>query len=202
MRCICLEREASILFALAVSIALIGYRTYCQSLSDRSQLSGLLLLVLAPAMSLITLLYVDEFMQGYLWYWTTFCALMATYYVVLGQRARSLALECSAVMHALIVGIAFVWLSDTWLTTAISIQVAIMALQAQVGLFRPASWAIKVAMGILVIRLTLLPFIPEWQPVEAGHWAWVLVSYMPSLFILSYARSTLKTSGPRTDQLV
>ncbi|WP_411913754.1 DUF2339 domain-containing protein [Vibrio sp. YT-19(2023)] len=187
-----LEREASILFALAVSIALIGYRTYCQSLSDRSQLSGLLLLVLAPAMSLITLLYVDEFMQGYLWYWTTFCALMATYYVVLGQRARSLALECSAVMHALIVGIAFVWLSDTWLTTAISIQVAIMALQAQVGLFRPASWAIKVAMGILVIRLTLLPFIPEWQPVEAGHWAWVLVSYMPSLFILSYARSTLK----------
>ena len=187
-----LEREASILFALAASIALICYRTYCQSLSDRSQLSGLLLLVLAPAMSLITLFYIDEFMQGYLWYWTAFCALMATYYVVLGQRARSLALECSAVMHALIVGIAFVWLSDTWLTTAISIQVAIMALQAQVGLFRPASWAIKVAMGILVIRLTLLPFIPEWQPVEAGHWAWVLVSYMPSLFILSYARSTLK----------
>lgn len=187
-----LEREASILFALAVSIALICYRTYCQSLSDRSQLSGLLLLVLAPAMSLITLFYIDEFMQGYLWYWTAFCALMATYYVVLGQRARSLALECSAVMHALIVGIAFVWLSDTWLTTAISIQVAIMALQAQVGLFRPASWAIKVAMGILVIRLTLLPFIPEWQPVEAGHWAWVLVSYLPSLFILSYARSTLK----------
>ncbi|WP_412035159.1 DUF2339 domain-containing protein [Vibrio sp. 1727] len=187
-----LELEASILFALAVSIALICYRTYCQSLSDRSQLSGLLLLVLAPAMSLITLFYIDEFMQGYLWYWTAFCALMATYYVVLGQRARSLALECSAVMHALIVGIAFVWLSDTWLTTAISIQVAIMALQAQVGLFRPASWAIKVAMGILVIRLTLLPFIPEWQPVEAGHWAWVLVSYLPSLFILSYARSTLK----------
>ena len=187
-----LEREASILFALAVSIALICYRTYYQSLSDRSQLSGLLLLVLAPAMSLITLFYIDEFMQGYLWYWTAFCALMATYYVVLGQRARSLALECSAVMHALIVGIAFVWLSDTWLTTAISIQVAIMALQAQVGLFRPASWAIKVAMGILVIRLTLLPFIPEWQPVEAGHWAWVLVSYLPSLFILSYARSTLK----------
>ncbi|MCR9900579.1 DUF2339 domain-containing protein [Vibrio alginolyticus] len=186
------EREASILFALAVSIALICYRTYCQSLSDRSQLSGLLLLVLAPAMSLITLFYIDEFMQGYLWYWTAFCALMATYYVVLGQRARSLALECSAVMHALIIGIAFAWLSDTWLTTAISIQVAIMALQAQVGLFRPASWAIKVAMGILVIRLTLLPFIPEWQPVEAGHWAWVLVSYMPSLFILSYARSTLK----------
>lgn len=187
-----LEREASILFALAVSIALICYRTYCQTLSDRSQLSGLLLLVLAPAMSLITLFYIDEFMQGYLWYWTAFCALMATYYVVLGQHARSLALECSAVMHALIVGIAFVWLSDTWLTTAISIQVAIMALQAQVGLFRPASWAIKVAMGILVIRLTLLPFIPEWQPVEAGHWAWVLVSYLPSLFILSYARSTLK----------
>ncbi|AVH29420.1 DUF2339 domain-containing protein [Vibrio diabolicus] len=186
------EHGASILLALATSIALICCRTYCQSLSDRSQLSGVLLLVLAPAMSLITLFYVDEFMQGYLWHWTAFCALVTVYYVVLGQRLHSLALECSAVMHALIVGVAFVWLSDTWLTTAISIQVAVMALQTQSGLFRPASWAIKVAMGILVIRLTLLPFIPEWQPVEAGHWAWVIVSYLPSLIILLYARATLK----------
>ncbi|WP_407071368.1 DUF2339 domain-containing protein [Vibrio diabolicus] len=186
------EHGAGILLALATSIALICCRTYCQSLSDRSQLSGVLLLVLAPAMCLITLFYVDEFMQGYLWHWTAFCALVTVYYVVLGQRLHSLALECSAVMHALIVGIAFVWLSDTWLTTAISIQVAVMALQTQSGLFRPASWAIKVAMGILVIRLTLLPFIPEWQPVEAGHWAWVIVSYLPSLIILLYARATLK----------
>ncbi|WP_374043032.1 DUF2339 domain-containing protein [Vibrio diabolicus] len=186
------EHGASILLALATSIALICCRTYFQSLSDRSQLSGVLLLVLAPAMSLITLFYVDEFMQGYLWHWTAFCALVTVYYVVLGQRLHSLALECSAVMHALIVGVAFVWLSDTWLTTAISIQVAVMALQTQSGLFRPASWAIKVAMGILVIRLTLLPFIPEWQPVEAGHWAWVIVSYLPSLIILLYARATLK----------
>ncbi|MGU3842536.1 DUF2339 domain-containing protein, partial [Vibrio diabolicus] len=186
------EHGASILLALATSIALICCRTYCQSLSDRSQLSGVLLLVLAPAMSLITLFYVDEFMQGYLWHWTAFCALVTVYYVVLGQRLHSLALECSAVMHALIVGVAFVWLSDTWLTTAISIQVAVMALQTQSGVFRPASWAIKVAMGILVIRLTLLPFIPEWQPVEAGHWAWVIVSYLPSLIILLYARATLK----------
>ncbi|MFW8648538.1 DUF2339 domain-containing protein [Vibrio diabolicus] len=186
------EHGASILLALATSIALICCRTYCQSLSDRSQLSGVLLLVLAPAMSLITLFYVDEFMQGYLWHWTAFCALVTVYYVVLGQRLHSLALECSAVMHALIAGVAFIWLSDTWLTTAISIQVAVMALQTQSGVFRPASWAIKVAMGILVIRLTLLPFIPEWQPVEAGHWAWVIVSYLPSLIILLYARATLK----------
>ncbi|MCE3217961.1 DUF2339 domain-containing protein [Vibrio diabolicus] len=186
------EHGASILLALATSIALICCRTYCQSLSDRSQLSGVLLLVLAPAISLITLFYIDEFMQGYLWHWTAFCALVTVYYVVLGQRLHSLALECSAVMHALIVGVAFVWLSDTWLKTAISIQVAVMALQTQSGVFRPASWAIKVAMGILVIRLTLLPFIPEWQPVEAGHWAWVIVSYLPSLIILLYARATLK----------
>ncbi|HHF2857483.1 TPA: DUF2339 domain-containing protein [Vibrio diabolicus] len=186
------EHGASILLALATSIALICCRTYCQSLSDRSQLSGVLLLVLAPAISLITLFYIDEFMQGYLWHWTAFCALVTVYYVVLGQRLHSLALECSAVMHALIVDVAFVWLSDTWLTTAISIQVAVMALQTQSGVFRPASWAIKVAMGILVIRLTLLPFIPEWQPVEAGHWAWVIVSYLPSLIILLYARATLK----------
>jgi uncharacterized membrane protein len=97
-------------------------------------------------------------------------------------------------MHAIIAGTAFVWLNDTWLTTAISIQVAVMALQTQANLFRPASWAVKVAMGILVVRLTLLPFIPEWQPVNAGHWAWVLISYLPSLGILAYARTVLHRS--------
>ena len=75
------EHGASILLALATSIALICCRTYCQSLSDRSQLSGVLLLVLAPAISLITLFYIDEFMQGYLWHWTAFCALVTVYYV-------------------------------------------------------------------------------------------------------------------------
>ncbi|NMT92871.1 DUF2339 domain-containing protein, partial [Vibrio alginolyticus] len=139
-----LEREASILFALAVSIALIGFRTYCQSLSDRSQISNVLLLVLAPTMGLVTLFYADEFMHGYALYWTLFCALIAAYYAFLSQRLRSLALECSAVVHALISGVAFVWLSDTWLTTAISIQVAVMALQIQAGFFRPASWAVKI----------------------------------------------------------
>ncbi|EVU17613.1 hypothetical protein D046_2844A, partial [Vibrio parahaemolyticus V-223/04] len=66
-----------------------------------------------------------------------------------------------------------------------------MALQIQAGFFRPASWAVKIVMGILVVRLTLLPFIPQWQPVESGHWAWVILSYVPSLAILAYARSVL-----------
>ncbi|EVU17616.1 putative membrane protein, partial [Vibrio parahaemolyticus V-223/04] len=101
-----LEREASILFALAVSIALIGFRTYCQSLSDRSQISNVLLLVLAPTMGLVTLFYADEFMHGYALYWTLFCALIAAHYAFLSQRLRPLALECSAVVHALISGVA------------------------------------------------------------------------------------------------
>ncbi|MCV5887518.1 hypothetical protein OFN71_30390, partial [Escherichia coli] len=91
-------------------------------------ISNVLLLVLAPTMGLATLFYADEFMHGYALYWTLFCALIAAYYAFLSQRLRSLALECSAVVHALISGVAFVWLSDTWLTTAISIQVAVMAL--------------------------------------------------------------------------
>ncbi|WP_373560820.1 DUF2339 domain-containing protein [Vibrio sp. ES.051] len=185
------EHKASILFALAVSIALICGRTYAQSLCDRSQLSGVLLLVLAPVMSLISLFYIDEFIPNYAWHWTLFCALIALYYVLLGQRLTVLMSECSAIVHALIAGVAFVWLSDTWLTTAISVQVAVMALQAQSQRFPPANWAVKVVMSILTIRLTLLPFIPEWQPIETEHWAWVILSYVPSLVILLYARAVL-----------
>ncbi|MFM2582266.1 DUF2339 domain-containing protein [Vibrio campbellii] len=189
------ERQTPVLVALGISIVLIALRTLFQTLAnDRSQLTGILFLVLAPAMTLITLLYTYEFMSRHVLGWTLFTASIAVYYAMLGQRFKALALECSAIMHAIIAGTAFVWLNDTWLTTAISIQVAVMALQTQANLFRPASWAVKVAMGILVVRLTLLPFIPEWQPVNAGHWAWVLISYLPSLVILAYARTLLHRS--------
>ncbi|MGR5206991.1 DUF2339 domain-containing protein [Vibrio sp. PNB23_22_7] len=184
-----------VLVALAVSITLTALRTLCQTLAgDRSPIALMLLLVLAPSMALITLLYADEFMGRHVLGWTAFTALVAFYYLVLGHRLQAVALECSAIMHAIIAGTAFVWLSDTWFTTAISIQVAVMALQTQINLFRPANWAVKVAMGILVVRLTLLPFIPQWQPVNAGHWAWVLISYLPSLAILAYARTVLHRS--------
>ncbi|MET2851896.1 DUF2339 domain-containing protein [Vibrio owensii] len=189
------EGQTPVLLALGISIVLIALRTLFQTLGgDRSQLTGVLFLVLAPAMTLITLLYTYEFMSGHVLGWTLFTAVIAVYYALLGQRFKALALECSAIMHAIIAGTAFVWLNDTWLTTAISIQVAVMALQTQANVFRPASWAVKVAMGILVVRLTLLPFIPEWQPVNAGHWAWVLISYLPSLAILAYARTVLHRS--------
>lgn len=187
------KREASILSALAVSILFICGRTVSQRLYDRSAMSGILLLTLAPSMTLITLFYTHEFMRSYAWYWTFFAALIAVFYAYLGLRLRLLSDESSAVVHALIAGCSFVWLSDTWLTTAISVQVAIMALQIQSGYFRPASWAVKVMMGTLVTRLTLLPFIPEWQPVESGHWAWVILSYLPALAILGYARAVLRS---------
>ncbi|WP_407833729.1 DUF2339 domain-containing protein [Vibrio rotiferianus] len=189
------EGQTPVLLALGISIVLIALRTLFQTLAgDRSQLTGILFLVLAPAMTLITMLYTYEFMSGHVLGWTFFTAAIAVYYALLGQRFKALALECSAIMHAIIAGTAFVWLNDTWLTTAISIQVAGMALQTQANVFRPASWAVKVAMGILVVRLTLLPFIPEWQPVNAGHWAWVLISYLPPLAILAYARTVLHRS--------
>ncbi|EDP57182.1 putative integral membrane protein [Vibrio sp. AND4] len=186
------EEKTLVLVVLGISIALIAMRTLYQLLSgDRATLTSTLFLVLAPTMTLITLLYISEFMPVHALGWTIFTMAVAIYYAMVGLRFRALAVECSAIMHAIIAGTALVWLNGTWLTTAISIQVAVMALQTQFNLFRPANWAVKVAMGILVVRLTLLPFIPEWQPANAGYWAWVLISYLPSLAILIYARTVL-----------
>ncbi|MEI8598726.1 hypothetical protein P4S64_17455 [Vibrio sp. M60_M31a] len=179
------QSESSILLALALSIMLIALRNYVQGLNDRSSITSVLLLALAPSMTLIVLFYAHEFMYSYAWYWTFFTALVAVCYVYLGMRLTQLAYECSAVVHAIVAGCSFVWLSDARLTTAISAQVAVMALQIHAGYFRPASWAVKIMMGALVVRLTLLPFIPQWQPVETGHWAWVLLSYLPALVILA-----------------
>ena len=187
--------QSSILAALAISIGFICWRTFNQiECGDRSYLTRLFLLVLAPFMTLSMLMYAHEFIDSHVWVWTLFTALIAGFYGYLGLRMKGLAQACSAIVHAMVVGTSFVWLSDVWLTTAISVQVAMMALQTQHRLFPPANWAIKVAMIILVIRLTLLPFIPDWQPMVAGHWAWVMISYLPSLMILAYARSIMQRS--------
>lgn len=58
------EGQTPVLVALGVSIALIALRTLFQTLAgDHSRLTGILFLVLAPAMTLITLLYAYEFMS-------------------------------------------------------------------------------------------------------------------------------------------
>jgi uncharacterized membrane protein len=186
---------SSILTALAISIGLFGWRTLSQIQGgDRTRLTCLYLLVLAPVMTLSMLMYAHECIESHVWVWTLFTALVAGCYGYLGLRLKDVARACSAIVHAMVAGISLVWLSDVWLTTVISAQVAMMALQAKHRLFHPANWAIKVAMLILVVRLTLLPFIPDWQPMVAGHWAWVLISYLPSLMILGYARSIMQRS--------
>ncbi|WP_154114729.1 DUF2339 domain-containing protein [Vibrio cincinnatiensis] len=178
--------------ALAMSIILIGMRVFCQALSDRSPFNIRLLLVLVPAISLSTLVYLHWFIPQYALLWACFTLGISGSYFLLARRFHSLASHCSAVVHGIVAGCLFVWLSNTWLTIAMAVQVFIMTVQIQTVRFPPANWAVKVAMGLLVIRLTLLPFISAWQPVESGHWLWGAVSYLPALFILSYARMRLR----------
>ncbi len=187
--------QSSILVALAISILLIYLRTYRQYLAeDHSQLAGIILLVLAPLMTLGTLFYVHMWVNSYLLIWTVFTALLAGSYFYLGNRICVLSRECFAVVHTFILGSIFVWLSGIWLTTAISVHLLAIALQFRHNWFCPTGWAIKIGMGILAVRLSLLPFIPSWQPVDTGHWLWGLVSYLPSLCILAYVRIMLQRS--------
>lgn len=178
--------------ALAISIMLIGLRVYRQALSDRSQFSTVLLLSLVPSMTLLALCYLHTFIPNYAWQWTFFTLGIASSYIFLAQRFHSLAYECSAVVHAIVTGCFFIWLNGTWLTMAMSVQVVIMAIQIQAGRFPPANWAVKVVMSMLAVRLTLLPFISAWQPLAMNDWSWGVISYLPALCVLLYARSVLQ----------
>ncbi|MEI8610348.1 DUF2339 domain-containing protein [Enterovibrio sp. Hal110] len=187
--------DREILMCLGVSTMLVALRTVAQYLGgDRSLPSRILLIVLAPAMTVLTLGYVDAYMPEQLVFWSMFTALVAGLYVQIGLRLSALTADVSACVHGMVLALSFVWFDDATLTFAISAQVAVMALQAQYGIFRPAYWAIKVAMSLLVVRLTLLLFIPDWQPQDGGDWSWVLLSYLPSLALLAYARVVLRNT--------
>ncbi|WP_035024346.1 DUF2339 domain-containing protein [Enterovibrio calviensis] len=178
---------------LGASIMLIALRTLCQYANgDRSLFSRIMLITLAPALTLLGLGLVKVFIIEQLAFWSIFTVLLAGFYSQLGIRIPVLRQNISACIHAMVLCLSFVWLNDSVLTTAISAQVAVMALQAQYQIFRPADWAIKVGMSLLVVRLTLLPFVPDWQPADNASWTWSIISYLPSLILLGYARFLLR----------
>ncbi|MDD1796153.1 DUF2339 domain-containing protein [Enterovibrio sp. ZSDZ42] len=182
-----------LLLCLGASIMLIAFRTLSQFANgDRSIFARVMLITLAPALTILTLGFVRGFIAPELEFWSIFTVLLAGLYVQLAVRIPELSQNISACIHGMVLSLSFVWLNDSMLTTAISAQVALMALQAQYQRFQPAYWAIKVAMGVLVVRLTLLPFVPDWQPTADSSWTWTIVSYLPSLVLLGYARFVLR----------
>ncbi|USD67603.1 DUF2339 domain-containing protein [Vibrio sp. SCSIO 43136] len=185
--------DVLILIGLGASITLVALRTIGQYLGgDRSRFATLLLLTLAPSMAVMTLAYCHFFDSKWTMSWTLFCTIVAGLYFWLGLKINRLSDKLFACVHAIIASICFIWLDGVALTTAISLQVALMALQLHHHLFKPADWAVKLAMSLLAMRLTLLPFIPEWQPQSEGNWAWVLASYLPALLILGYSRQLFR----------
>ncbi len=205
---------ALLLVMLAISIALICARTTLQHLytnrnyddlilkrpftlkniyNDHRLCNALLLLIQAPTMTLLTLIFCYKLLpSAYVWGWGGFVTLVAGFYIWLGLRLNILAKQSSAIAHVLLMGSLFILVSDIWLTVAISMQIALMALQVQQRIFPPASWIIKVAMGALIARLTLLPLIPQWQVFTHIEWA---LCYLLALAILGYARMILQKSN-------
>lgn len=176
----------------ALCIVVIGLRLFSQALHDSSPFTTKILLMLVPIMSLISLVYLDVFIPDYTWPWTFFSLCIAGGYGLLARRFHLLSEHCSGVVHGMIMGCLLVWLDGISLTTAIVVQILVMTMQLQHRYFSPATWIVKVAMSVLVLRLTLLPFIPAWQPEMNTDWYWGVGSYFPALFILMYARTRLK----------
>ncbi|NNN44293.1 MULTISPECIES: DUF2339 domain-containing protein [unclassified Vibrio] len=187
-----LQWQSVIWSVFALCIVLIGLRLFSQARHDSSAFTTRTLLILVPLISLISLVYLDVFIPDYAWSWTVFSLCIAGGYYLLARRFHSLSEHCSGIVHGMVVGCLWVWLNDIELTMAIAVQILVMTMQIQHRIFSPASWIVKVAMSVLVLRLTLLPFVPAWQPAANANWLWGVVSYFPALFILIYARTRLK----------
>ncbi len=182
----------SSLYSFACLSVFIAIRTIFQyQFGDRSKFAFYMVLALVPAMTLITLFSLYQLAPEYLTGWSIFTVIMIGLYGYFAWRISTLSQFFSTSAHLMLVALSFAWFDNVLLTTAIALQIAIMVLQIQYRKLPPIDWAIKAAMIVLSLRLTLLPFVPEWQPTHIDSWAWGISSYLPALLILGYARMVL-----------
>ncbi len=182
----------SSLYALALLMVLIAIRTIFQyQLGDRSEFAFQMVVALVPVMTITSLFGIYKFIPEQLLFWSFVTLTAVGLYAYLAWRISTLSQYFSTSAHLMLAALSFAWFDNASLTTAIALQIALMVLQIQYRKLPPIDWAIKAAMILLALRLTLLPFIPEWQPSHVESWAWGVISYLPALLILGYARIVL-----------
>nr|WP_086940240.1 DUF2339 domain-containing protein [Thaumasiovibrio occultus] len=131
-----------------------------------------------PLLTVLTLLSTLDTHDGQLPTWRAVFALLLAGLVILARVESKLRRDLLTAAHAMAAMYYLTWAEGVWLTLLLSAHAVGIAYQCRMYAETVRVEALKVALGLLVLRMTLVPFIPAWQSLSAG---WLWIDYAPAL---------------------
>ncbi|MDA0150343.1 DUF2339 domain-containing protein [Vibrio sp. LaRot3] len=185
-----LAGEVWIVFAVLIVIAGARTQTQCQ-LGDKHKIAYWMASLCLPALAIITLVYINHGFAAYLNSWTIFAIASLSVSLLVANKYKQLVMENSIALHALILTISYCYLDPEFLPLAMAVQVLIASMQNQQKLCSPGKLVIKIMMALLIIKMSLVPFVPQLQVTWLPEWTWMLTSFVPAIAILLAARQII-----------
>ncbi|WCE30611.1 DUF2339 domain-containing protein [Vibrio sp. SCSIO 43137] len=156
--------DGLVISLLMVMVSLLMARSFIQHMCRPRDKYTKLLLLAAPVVLTGTGWWViyDSYYDS-LWLWGGFTVLVILGYSYFSSLVKPVQRHIYASQHVIVaIALSFLF-SGTELTLMMAVQVACIAWQMIKTRYRPASWAMKLAVSAAILRATLMTVIPEWQ---------------------------------------
>lgn len=188
------------LYSQAIALALFSYALWMQHWLPK-RLAFSLLLVIGPT-SLFALSYIFSPPQANLGMYSLWAVELLVLALIAeritAQQPRGWVKLSGILLANLNISLILTMLLESsTLTLALSLQLIGLGYWCQRLTLTPPQWLVKVLLAVLLIRLTLFPWLDEYQNDQVLGVHWTLIVYPLILIILAYARRYYQDSQLR-----
>lgn len=187
------ESLLSVLGVLALWTVLLVLRSYRQfSASYRSTFSYWWAVSCGALMLIGVLVYVEGNYPDRLWLTSLFALGGCIGLGGLAKMEPRLRSDLSASIHAVLLVLNYIWFYGEVFTALLALQVLAMTLQMVLSYAVLRDVVVKIAVSLLLTRLSLLPVIESWQQGLSPQ-GWVAVANcLPAIVILGFALKMMR----------
>jgi len=187
-----LTGEVWLVFAVLILIA--SGRVYSQYLlGDKSKIAYWMATLTLPTLLTTTLIYLNFEFIPYLDSWAIFSFTALALTLFAANRLQYLVRESAIAVHVLVLVLSYCYLDVELLPLAITLQTLVACWQQKAQLCSIGTTAIKAIMTLLIVKMSLIPFIPQLQITLLPEWLWALTSFVPAIIILVIARQLINS---------
>lgn len=188
--------QSYVWWIVSILTLIIAVRTYSQYLyGDRDPVAYWMAFLSLPILLIFNLLYLNHTHTQDLNYWAIFSFATSITALLYAHKTRQLVQETSIALHLVILVLSYCYINSELLILVIALQILVAVIQIDKQFCSPGKLAVKAIMSLLIVLMSLIPFVSDLQIKLFSAWSWVLACYLPALIILLSARQILTKSN-------
>ncbi|WP_087016828.1 DUF2339 domain-containing protein [Thaumasiovibrio subtropicus] len=178
---------------IALWLIVMTFSHYLQyRASYRSVVSYWWLVTSTPLTMIAWLLYVDSNVSSGLMVMTVVTFVVSLGFVFLAWRDQRLRGDMTMMLHLTVLVLNWLWFDNALFTSLLVLQLLVMSMQLWLSSLLIRALTVKVALTLLIARLTLLPFVADWHVSWLPDSATAIANGVPAFLVLSYLMVRLR----------